>query len=61
MFDPSGIYFIARCTMDQASLVDHSKESTCNTGTTEDWGSIPGLGRSPGEGRWQPIPVFLPE
>ena len=24
-----------------------------------DWGSIPGLGRSPGEG-WQPTAVFLP-
>ena len=23
-------------------------------------GSIPGLGRSPGEGKWQPTPVFLP-
>ena len=22
--------------------------------------SVPGLGRSPGEGKWQPIPVFLP-
>ena len=30
------------------------KESTCNT---EDPGSIPGSGRSPGE--WQPTPVFL--
>ena len=32
------------------------KESTCNTG---DLGSIPGLGRSPGEGRL-PTPVFWP-
>ena len=23
-------------------------------------GLIPGLGRSPGEGKWQPTPVFLP-
>ena len=33
------------------------KESTCNAG---DQGSIPGLGRSPGEGNDNP-PVFLPE
>ena len=25
-----------------------------------DVGSIPGLGRSPGEGNWLPTPVFLP-
>ena len=29
-----------------------SKESTCNAG---DWGSIPGLGRSPGEGNGYPL------
>ena len=37
-----------------------SKESACNAG---DLGSIPRLGRSPGEGvgsEWQPTPVFLP-
>ena len=28
------------------------KESTCSTG---DWGSIPGLGRSPGEGNGNPL------
>ena len=28
------------------------KESTCNAG---DWGSIPGLGRSPGEGKGYPL------
>ena len=33
------------------------KVSACNA---EDLGSIPGSGRSPGEGKWQPIPVFLP-
>ena len=32
------------------------KESTCNAG---DPGSIPGTGRSSGEGR-QPTPVYLP-
>ena len=33
------------------------KESTHNAG---DLGSVTGLGRSPGEGEWQPSPVFLP-
>ena len=33
----------------------YGKESACNAG---DPGSIPGLGRSPGE--WLPTPVFLP-
>ena len=35
-----------------------SKESACNG---KDSGSIPGLGRSPGEGNGLPTPVFLPE
>ena len=34
-----------------------SKESTCNAGGT---GSIPGSGRSPGEGNGWPTPVLLP-
>ena len=33
------------------------KESACNVG---DQGSIPGLGRSPGEGERAPTPVFWP-
>ena len=33
-----------------------SKESACNAG---DPGSILGLGRSPGEGNCNPLPVFL--
>ena len=36
---------------------DH-KQSVCNE---RDLGSIPGSGRSPGEGIRQPTPVFLPE
>ena len=35
------------------------KESTCD-GFTGDMGSIPGSGRSPGERKWLPTPVFLP-
>ena len=33
------------------------KESTCNVG---DLGSIPGLGRSPGEGKGYPLQEFWP-
>ena len=33
------------------------KESSCNVG---DLGLIPGLGRRPGEGNGNPLPVFLP-
>ena len=36
-----------------------SKEADCNAGDARD-GSIPGSGRSPGEEKWQPTPVFLP-
>jgi len=31
------------------------KESTCNAGDTGDTGSVPGLGRSPGEGSGHPL------
>ena len=31
------------------------KESTCNAGETGDAGSIPGLGRFPGEGNGNPL------
>ena len=45
--------------MQLASLVAQViKASVCNAG---DMGSIPGSGRSPGEGNWQPTPVLLPE
>ena len=36
------------------------KESTCNAGGSRDMGPILELGGSPGEGQWQPTPVFLP-
>ena len=38
-------------------LVTQTKESACDVG---DLGSVPGFGRSPGVGKWQPTPVFLP-
>ena len=33
----------------------HSRECTCNAGDAGDMGSIPGLGRSPGEGNGNPL------
>ena len=36
-------------------------ESACSAGDTGDTGSILSLERSPGGGKWQPTPVFLPE
>ena len=36
------------------------KESAFNAGDKEDTGSIPGSGRSPGGGKWQPTPILLP-
>ena len=37
-----------------------SKGSACNAGAIGDVGSIAGSGRSPGGGKGQPTPVFLP-
>ena len=37
------------------------KEPTWSTGEAGDEGLIPGSGRSPGEEKWQPTPVRLPE
>ena len=37
------------------------KNLPANIGDSRDTGSIPGLGRSPGGGKWQLTPVFLPE
>ena len=34
------------------------KNPPANAGDLRDTGSIPGLGRSPGEGKWQPTPVL---
>ena len=35
------------------------KETAYNAGDAGDTGSIPGLGRSPGEGRGNPLQYFL--
>ena len=36
------------------------KDLPANSRDARDMGSIPGLGRSPGGGAWQPTPVCLP-
>ena len=36
------------------------KDLPANARDARDMGSIPGLGRSPGGGAWQPTPVCLP-
>ena len=38
-----------------ASLVAHCKESTCNSGDIGAMDSIPGWGKSPGEGNGNPL------
>ena len=37
------------------------KNPSANAGDMGDVGSIPELGRSPGDGKWQPTSVFLME
>ena len=37
------------------------EESACDAGGTGAAGLIPGSGRPPGGGKWQPTPAFLPE
>ena len=46
------MHFTSTC-----EVVADGKASACNT---EGLGLIPGLGISPGEGKWLPTPVFLP-
>ena len=36
------------------------KNLPANSGDLRDRDSVPGLGRSPGAGQWQPTPVLLP-
>ena len=36
------------------------KNLPANSGEVRDSGSVPGSGRSPRGGAWQPTPVFLP-
>ena len=46
------VKFIKEVTLGKFPCGSAGKESTCNVG---DLGSIPGLGRSPGEGKGYPL------
>ena len=53
-----GLFYMPPMVIGETSLVAQMvKASAYNAG---DPGSIPGLGRSPGEGHGNPTPVFLP-
>ena len=47
-----------RLRASQVALV--VKNPPANAGDVRDTGLIPGSGRSPGGGAWQPTPIFLP-
>ena len=49
------IYFKSFKSYKQASLVTRGKESICQCRRHEDSSLIPGLGRSPGEGKGNPL------
>ena len=44
-----------------AQMVLSVKNLTASAADARDVGSIAGLGRSSGIGKWQPTPIFLPE
>ena len=47
-------------TIGSSQVVLMVKNISAHTGNIRDAGLIPGLGRSPGRGHWQPTPGFLP-
>ena len=51
-------FLVNRHCLDGGTGGSDGKESACNTG---DLGSIPGLGRSPGEGNGNPLQYSCPE
>ena len=57
-FDFEGIY-LKRCLL-QSFPGGTSGKETVNAGDIRDVGFIPGLGRFPGGGHGNPLPVFLP-
>ena len=50
--DLEGVYLKTICLISNLPCGSAGKESTCNAG---DLGSIPGLGRCPGEGKGYPL------
>ena len=59
----SVVRFYLNCylyTVSRASLVAQLVKNAADLLQSGDPGSIPRSGRFPGEGKWQPTPVFLP-
>ena len=54
---PRRLYLLLDLLRAELPAGSDGKESACSEG---DLGSIPGLGRSPGEGKGLPTPVFWP-
>ena len=54
-------YFLLNYSARELSNWLRGKESACNAGETGDLGSIPGLGKSPGEGNGNPLQYFCLE
>ena len=55
---PEEIHVLISRRASQVALV--VKNPLADAGVARDASSIPGSGRSPGEKKWQPTPVFLP-
>ena len=55
--EPGGLLSMGSHTTEATQQQQAGKESACSAG---DLGSIPGLGRSPGERKGYPLPVFWP-
>ena len=56
------IFFLFESLLDQIIVYGDTviKKSACSAGAAGAKGSIAGSGGSPGEGKWQATPVFLP-
>ena len=66
-FDSGVFHTVSALNLETPSASDHSKvvlvvkNPPANAGDIRDMSSIPGSGRSPGEGNGKPTPGFLPE
>ena len=59
---PYSVEFEVSLLKERVSLMAHQvKNLSAMQENTRDVGSVPGLGRSPRGGKWQPTLVFLPE
>ena len=66
-FDSGVFHTVSALNLETPSASDHSKvvlvvkNPPANAGDIRDMSSIPGSGRSPGEGNGKPTPGFLPK